>query len=129
MGGGEAVDAQAGEAATASPPASAARLRVTVMHSPAAGLTERVELELDAGSRVADALRTCGAADRWPSFPTCSLAIWNRRATADHPLRDGDRIDVLRPLTVDPKESRRQRYRKTPGRQGGIERSRPKGAG
>ena len=31
----------------------------------------------------------------------------------DHPIREGDRVEVYRPLRVDPKEARRQRYRKT----------------
>jgi uncharacterized protein len=100
-------------------------VRVTVWHSPSAGVTERVDLSLPAGATVADALAACDAAVRWPGLSGFTLAVWNRRVQPDHGLRDGDRIDVLRPLTVDPKESRRQRYRKTPGRQGGIERSRP----
>jgi putative ubiquitin-RnfH superfamily antitoxin RatB of RatAB toxin-antitoxin module len=40
--------------------------------------------------------------------------------TADTPLRMHDRVELLRPLLVDPKEARRQRYRtqadRRPGR-------------
>ncbi len=105
-----------------SPPAL---MHIVVMHSPAAGAVQRVELQLPNGATVADALLACGAGERWPALPVCGFAIWNRQAGAQDTLRDGDRLDVLRPLTADPNESRRQRYRNMPGRQGGIERSRP----
>jgi uncharacterized protein len=99
-------------------------MKLRVAHSPAPGLTEMVELELADGATVADALLTVDAAARWPALSQCSLAVWNRRASLDTVLKDGDRVDVLRPLVADPKESRKQRYRATPGRQGGIERGR-----
>lgn len=40
------------------------------------------------------------------------IGIWGRVRSLDTPLRDRDRIEVYRPLTVDPKEARRQRYAK-----------------
>ena len=39
------------------------------------------------------------------------LAIWGRKVAWSHPLREGDRLELLRGLKVDPKEARRQRYR------------------
>ena len=38
--------------------------------------------------------------------------IWGRVATASTVLRDGDRVELTRPLTVDPMEARRLRYRR-----------------
>jgi putative ubiquitin-RnfH superfamily antitoxin RatB of RatAB toxin-antitoxin module len=38
--------------------------------------------------------------------------VWGRVQPADTPLRDRDRVEVYRPLLVDPKEARRQRYKK-----------------
>ncbi|MGH8030430.1 MAG: RnfH family protein [Arenimonas sp.] len=37
------------------------------------------------------------------------LAIFGRAVGLDSPLHDGDRIELLRPLQVDPKEARRRR--------------------
>jgi putative ubiquitin-RnfH superfamily antitoxin RatB of RatAB toxin-antitoxin module len=37
------------------------------------------------------------------------LAVFGRLVTMATALRDGDRIEILRPLLVDPKQSRRQR--------------------
>ena len=39
------------------------------------------------------------------------LGVWGKPRSADTLLRDRDRVEIYRPLTVDPKEARRQRYR------------------
>ena len=38
-------------------------------------------------------------------------AIFGQRARADTPLRDGDRVELTRPLVADPKDARRRRAR------------------
>lgn len=109
-----------------------AGLRVVVAHGTPQGDVLRMALVLAAGARVGDALATaCAAVPGWPvavGDPPCprgwTVAVWGRRCDPARPLRDGDRVELLRPLTVDPKESRRLRYRRTGGRQGGIERGR-----
>jgi putative ubiquitin-RnfH superfamily antitoxin RatB of RatAB toxin-antitoxin module len=65
---------------------------------------ECVELELPSGSVVADALKLVP-----PVADEVALAIHGIRATPDTPLADGDRIELLRPLQVDPKDARRRR--------------------
>ena len=37
------------------------------------------------------------------------LAVFGRAVGLDAPLHDGDRIELLRPLKVDPKDARRRR--------------------
>jgi putative ubiquitin-RnfH superfamily antitoxin RatB of RatAB toxin-antitoxin module len=68
-------------------------------------------LSLPPGSRVADALRLA-ALD--PDFTGVDLAnsalgIFGRVIRAEHALRDGDRIEIYRPLKADPKAARRAR--------------------
>lgn len=118
--------------------AGEARIDVEVVRSIGPGTVQRCRLSLPAGSRAADALaRAC---ERWrgqapdgrgpeaapaldgPAQAPPILALWGRRCAPDQPLRSGDRLEWLRPLQVDPKESRRLRFRRTGGRQGGIER-------
>lgn len=36
-------------------------------------------------------------------------AVFGKRVGRDAPLRDGDRLELLRPLRMDPKEARRRR--------------------
>ena len=67
---------------------------------------ERVEVELPEGSRVADALSACG----WADDPEAvAHAVFGVRVERDAVLREGDRIELLRPLEADPKEARRRR--------------------
>ena len=68
-------------------------------------------------SAASDALR---AAFPDVDFAALALAVWGEAATPDTPLRDGDRLELLRPLIADPKLTRRRRAdanakRKPPG--------------
>ncbi len=44
--------------------------------------------------------------------PGYQTAVWSRTVATDHVLRDLDRIEVLRPIKVDPKVARRERFKK-----------------
>lgn len=66
------------------------------------GQFEQLELELTAPATVADAL----AQADWNAD---ALAIFGVRAAPQDPVRDGDRIELLRPLVADPKQARRAR--------------------
>jgi putative ubiquitin-RnfH superfamily antitoxin RatB of RatAB toxin-antitoxin module len=87
--------------------APAERLSVTLARSERADQVELRELSLPAGSTLADALHTAG----WPT-EGWSVGIWGRVQPLDRRLRDGDRIELCRALTVDPKEARRLRYKR-----------------
>ncbi|WP_026816170.1 RnfH family protein [Arenimonas composti] len=71
----------------------------------------RVEVTLPAGATVADALRAANLAETMPEAEVdpARLAVYGRLATAEAALHDGDRIELLRPLRVDPKQARRRR--------------------
>lgn len=90
----------------------AERIRVEV----AAALPQRqelVELELETGATVIDAVHASGLPERFPEIDLDPrrLGVFGRLRSPDHPLRDGDRVEIYRPLKVDPKEVRRQRAR------------------
>jgi len=92
--------------------APAERLRVEVVYCPRPGQTDRVQLELAVGATLADALRASGMLERHGLVPDSVRAgIWCRVREGDAPLRDLDRVEIYRPLQVDPKEARRQRYK------------------
>jgi putative ubiquitin-RnfH superfamily antitoxin RatB of RatAB toxin-antitoxin module len=94
----------------ADPPAT---LRISVAYSPRAGEVEVTELQLAAGATVDDALRASALGLRHPGLdPVVStLGIWGKAASRCDVLRDRDRVEVYRPLQVDPKEARRRRQR------------------
>jgi putative ubiquitin-RnfH superfamily antitoxin RatB of RatAB toxin-antitoxin module len=39
-----------------------------------------------------------------------TVALWGRKVSLSHVLRDQDRIELCRPLKVDPKVARRERF-------------------
>ena len=70
-------------------------------------------LRVPPGSSVAEALRRSGIQERFEGRPVTALpvACFGRRVDAADAVKDGDRLELLRPLLVDPKEARRARRR------------------
>jgi hypothetical protein len=67
---------------------------------------ERIELELPEGASVRDAVVAAG----WGGdVEVAAYAVFGQRVELDAMAREGDRIELLRPLQADPKEARRQR--------------------
>ena len=75
-----------------------------------ADLQEVVKLTVREGTTVADAVDQSGLARKFPEIATrpLSCAIYSRIVEPTQTLRAGDRIEILRPLLIDPKEHRRQ---------------------
>lgn len=86
---------------------------VEVVHVGPDSRVERRRVELCEGSTVMRAIELCGIAPSLPagSIDPARLGIFGRKVAADQLLRDGDRIEIYRPLVLDPKEARRRRTR------------------
>lgn len=71
----------------------------------------RVTLCLPAGSTAGQAVLTSGFARQFPHYPQQALAIgvYGQTCTTERVLCDGDRVEIYRPLTFDPMQSRRRR--------------------
>ena len=71
-----------------------------------------VELELTPGATVNDALSKVAAASEFADVDLANIpvGIFGRVVTdRNERLNEGDRIELYRPLTVDPKTARRRR--------------------
>jgi len=70
-----------------------------------------VLLELPAGAIASEAVARSQFATSIPGFDAATLshAIFGRAISATTVLRDGDRLELLRPLIADPKQARRMR--------------------
>ena len=90
--------------------------RVVVCHSPGPRRVLETRLDLPQGATVADALRVCGL------LPAAgeTVGLWGRRTELSQPLREGDRVELVRPLQVDPKVARRERFRQQGSRGAGL---------
>lgn len=71
-----------------------------------------INLELASGSTVANALALATIYDSHPETRSCAVGIFSKIVSLDTILRDGDRVELYRPLALDPKEKRRQLARK-----------------
>ena len=59
---------------------------------------------------IADYMEVLKKQHGWGDDPeVVAYAIFGQRADGEAVLRDGDRVELLRPLVADPKEARRQR--------------------
>ncbi len=68
-------------------------------------------VELEPGAKVEQAIEACGVLGEFPNLvidPT-QLGIFSRPAGPDTPLREGDRVEIYRPLPTSPGEARRRR--------------------
>jgi putative ubiquitin-RnfH superfamily antitoxin RatB of RatAB toxin-antitoxin module len=95
-------------------PDEAATLRVEVVYCPAPGVADLVVLQLANGSCLQDAVDASGLGVRHAlDAATLKVGIWGRVQPPQTLLRDQDRVELYRPLRVDPKEARRLRYKRT----------------
>lgn len=70
-------------------------------------------LEVAAGTTLREAVRLSGLAEQVPGLDTeaCPLGIFGKviKEADQQAVVDGDRIELYRPLLIDPKEVRKQR--------------------
>lgn len=74
-----------------------------------------VPLDLPAGTTVMQAIERSGLDLRIPGLvvDSASIGIFGRLVEPDTRLREGDRVEIYRPLIADPKLQRRDRARKS----------------
>ena len=73
------------------------------------------ELDLEEGSDLGAALQASGLPGAFPEIEGKRLAvgIYGRIASRTSVLNHGDRVEIYRPLNLEPKEARRKRIRKS----------------
>jgi putative ubiquitin-RnfH superfamily antitoxin RatB of RatAB toxin-antitoxin module len=98
----------------------AATFAVSVAYSPRAGEVDEVRVQLREGATLADALRASGLLERHPQIDLARqrVGIWGRPCGPATALRANDRVEVYRPLLVDPMQARRERQRRQRGEGG-----------
>lgn len=78
------------------------------------GLPDRQQLvcvDVSQGTSCASAIGQSGIGADFPDIDLGSnpIAIWGKPASRHDILKNGDRVEILRPLVSDPRDARRQR--------------------
>jgi uncharacterized protein len=70
-----------------------------------------MKLRVPRGTTLEQAVRQCGVLERFPEIDLArnQVGIFGKLNKLDAELRDGDRVEIYRPLIADPKEVRKQR--------------------
>lgn len=75
-------------------------------------------VDVPVGTTVEQALKASPLLKEFPGLAIEKVGIWSQLVSLDQRLREGDRIEVYRPLKADPRDRRRQKVEKE--RQGGA---------
>jgi len=97
-------------------------MQVTLCCAPAPRQVHEEALCVPEGCTLEAAVAASGLARRFPALDWRTLhpGVWGRAADWTRPLADGDRIELCRPLTVDPKVARRERFQRQGARTAGL---------
>lgn len=73
-----------------------------------------LEVEVEEGTNVQDAIKASGILNEFENIDLMvnKVGIWNRTCKLQDKLKEGDRVEIYRPLIADPKEARRARAEK-----------------
>ncbi|GAA0852807.1 RnfH family protein [Aliiglaciecola litoralis] len=73
-----------------------------------------LKVVIEQGDTVEDVIKTSGILRRFPEIDLTQnkVGIWNRTCKLSDQPREGDRVEIYRPLIADPKEVRRLRAEK-----------------
>ncbi|WP_374351346.1 RnfH family protein [Chitinimonas sp.] len=96
-------------------------LTIEVVYA-SASAQQLVKLALAEGCTAGEAITRSGLLARFPEIDLAQqrIGIFSRLCTRDTRLRDGDRVEIYRPLLADPKESRRERVAAVRARTGKL---------
>jgi putative ubiquitin-RnfH superfamily antitoxin RatB of RatAB toxin-antitoxin module len=106
-------------------------VNIDIVWSPAQRQLQALVWQADAGATVAQAMAFLSAQSAdfaaQPAQPW-QVAVWGKPVEMTHALQDGDRLEVLRPLRVDPKVARRERFQRQGAKTAGLFAKRRAGA-
>jgi uncharacterized protein len=119
-------------------------LSITVVYSPAPRVLHEITLALPAGACVRDALAASAQDARFAEAASAAVSshmgasvgvdtnvgigVWGKKAALHQLLMSQDRIELYRPLRVDPKVARRERFKKQGAKSAGLFAKRRPGA-
>ena len=97
-------------------------IQVTVVYSPSPREVREIALTLEVGATVQQALLASGLEALAPTLDLkkSTVGVWGRKVGIDQVLQEHDRLEVYRPLRVNPKTARRERFAQQGSRGAGL---------
>lgn len=76
-----------------------------------------VTLQLEDNATLGQAVTQSGLLEKFPEIDLArnKVGVFSKPGTPGTHLKEGDRVEIYRPLRVDPKEARRRRVKKKTG--------------
>lgn len=70
-----------------------------------------IAMEIESNIKVIDAIQRSGILEQFPKINLSrhKVGIFSKMVSLDTILNDGDRIEIYRPLLIDPKQARKHR--------------------
>ncbi|KTD23317.1 RnfH family protein [Legionella londiniensis] len=87
-------------------------VKVELIYLPEKNDPFHLDIELPEGATIRDALQQSGIHRVHPETNNYPVGIFAQKLPLDTPLKTGDRIEIYRPLALDPKEKRRLKVKK-----------------
>ena len=71
---------------------------------------ELISISVDPDATVDEVISKSKIGDKFPDedISNYETGIWGKPVDRSHRLRDGDRLEIYRPLSIDPREARRK---------------------
>lgn len=72
---------------------------------------EGISLTVPTGSTVEEGIRASGILEQYSQIDLACMkvGIYGKKVDLHHVLEAGDRVEIYRPVTIDPKEARRKK--------------------
>ena len=95
---------------------------IVVMVGLAPRTVQELRLQVEEGTSATQALRQSGFVQTLSDtqLQSFELAVWGRKVPGSYVLRANDRLELLRPLLVDPKVARRERFANQGAKKAGL---------
>lgn len=97
-------------------------MNITLVYSPAARQVFQWHLVVSGGSSIEQVVLQSGALQQFSEIDLndLTLGVWGKTCSLDKVLKDQDRIEIYRPLRVDPKVARRERFTHQGAKRAGL---------
>jgi uncharacterized protein len=104
--------------------------QVCVVFSTGPRCVQAISLDWTQGMTAANAVRASQLLEplAQADVDLLELGVWGHKVAGTQPLKPGDRVELYRPLTVDPKVARRERFVKQGAKAAGLFAKRRAGA-